>query len=292
MKRFDDAVPVVHRSIQRLDARFVMATIALVLAVVTIALDLPMALRAPALLAMLVMPGFALTSLLLGDSNDHGDQAVRIPLSILLGVLTWLAVSLLLDAFGIPLGKSLAIGVGAVGLTLATLVTLLRLRRTPAIRSNPQAVAARATAAMKSSALITVGVVVLGAATVVAASMITRPVERYTTLAFVDNKPFAGELPVVVRGEAIRFNWVLRGFGCTPSPVLTRVRLAVDGNAIDDIAVDTSASSAGTLTGAVTFTVPATVGRHLVVLAVLPADDGGVPLPEPGFVSTFLEVRT
>lgn len=289
MTRPDGAVAAAPRSL-RFDAGLISAATALGLAVLVITLDLPTVMRIPALLVLLLLPGAALTRLLLGEATGSGDQAVRAALSVLLGVLVWLAVSLVLDAFGSSLGTSLALGVGAVGLAL---VTLQRLRRTPPPRRvTPQSVAARVTAGTRTGTSIAITAAVIVAATAVAATMITKPVEHYTTLGFVDNKPFAGEVPVVAHGDAVRLNWVLRGFGCAPSPLLTRVRLEVDGNAIGDIAVDTSSTANATLTGAVTFTAPPTPGRYLVELAVLPADEGGNPLPPPGYVSTFLEVRT
>jgi hypothetical protein len=289
MTRTEEAAPAGPRTL-RIDRRLMWTATALGLAVVVITLDLSMVVRLPALLALLLLPGFSLTRLLLGESQGPDDRAERAALSVLLGVLVWLAVSLLLDALGSSLGTSLALGVGAVGLAL---VTLHGFRRTPAPRrSTPQSVAVRTTSTLRSGTSIAITAAVMVAAAAVAATMITKPVERYTTLGFVDNKPFAGEVPVVAEGEAVRLNWVLRGFGCTPSPLLTRVRLAVDGNSVGDVAVDTSASAAGTLTGAVTFTAPRTPGRHLVELALLPADEAGTPLPGPGYVSTFLEVRT
>jgi hypothetical protein len=132
---------------------------------------------------------------------------------------------------------------------------------------------------------------VMVAATCGAVMMVGKPVERYTTLGLLDSKPFTGEVPAITQGQTVRVNWVLRGVGCVPSPALTSVRLTVDGNAMDDIAVDIDGDADLTLTGAVTFTAPIEPGRHTVELAVLPAAGDGTPLPEPGYVSTFLEVQ-
>jgi len=289
MTRTEEAAPATPRALQ-IDRRLISAATALGLAVLVITLDLPMVVRLPALLVLLLLPGAALTWLMLGESEGPGDRAERAALSVLLGVLVWLAVSLLLDAFGMSLGTSLALGVGAVGLAL---VTLQRLRRTsPPARGTPQSFAVRVTTAVRMGTSIAVTAAVIVAATAIAATMITKPVERYTTLGFLDNKPFGGEVPVVAKGEAVRLNWVLRGFGCTPSPLLTSVRLTLDGDAVGDVAVDTAAGATGTVTGAVTFTAPSRPGRLLVNLAVLPADEAGNALPGPGYVSTFLEVGT
>jgi hypothetical protein len=263
---------------------------ALGVAVMIVVLESPVVLRVPALTVLLLIPGVALARLLTGDSpGSLGDRAVRIPLSVLLGILLWLAVALLLNVLRIYLGaKSLAFGVGTTGLVLV-IVTGIRAQRTPG-SSTPGAVAARVAKAVRSGTAVATTAVVIVTAAYCATAMISWPVERYTTLGFVDSKPFAGEVPGVASGQAVRLNWMLRGVGCAPSPTLTSVRLTVDGNAVEDVAVDVTGDSSGTLTGAVTFTAPTTPGNHMVELAVLPAAEGGTPLPEPGYVSTFLEV--
>jgi hypothetical protein len=260
------------------------------LAVVVVVLESPVVLRVPALIVLLLIPGAALARLLSGDTADSpGDRAVRSLLSVLLGVLLWLAVALLLVGVRISLTPpNLALGVGATALVL---VILAGTRLRPAAGSRtPLAVAARVTRTARSAMSVTTTAVVIVAAACCASTMISKPVERYTTLRFVDSLPFAGEVPGVTPGQAVRLNWVLRGVGCVPSPALTSVRLTVDGKAVGDVAVDVGSDTGGTLTGAVTFTAPIAPGRHTVELAALPAADGGTPLPEPGYISTFLEV--
>ncbi|MDT5080774.1 MAG: hypothetical protein QOJ80_5411 [Mycobacterium sp.] len=283
------------RYIRTLGASSIAATLATIGAVLAVIAESPVPLRILALVVLLMVPGVTLVRLLTGgDPDSPRDPAVRVPLAILLGILVWLAVALSIDAVGLPLASTgLALGVGACGLGLAIVAGL---RREP--RSEPRSVhvtTMRASRAYPAFVSVLAAAVVVAVAAYLASTMITRPVERYTTLGLSDNKPYAGETPAVRPRDAVRLNWILRGFGCTPSPTLTRVRLTVDGVAMDGVAVDlgTDETSDGgaTLDGAVTFTAPAVIGRHLVELAVLPAADGGAPLPEPGYVSTFLEVE-
>lgn len=267
------------------------AVVAVSVAIVIVALESPVALRIPALLALLCIPGAALVRLLTRNVVDNpNDRAVRIPLSVLLGILLWISVALLLNAFGIPLGPmSLALGAGVTGLVL---VVLAEFRHHPARdASSPRALAEKVTKTLRSGAGLALTTLAIAAAACCAVLIVGKPVDRYTTLAFVDNKPFTGEVPIVTPGEAIRLNWVLRGVGCVPSPTLTSVRLTVDGNAVGDIAVDIDDDHDGILTGAITFTGPIVPGRYEVELAALPAADDGIALPAPGYVSTYLEVE-
>ncbi|MBB5163307.1 hypothetical protein [Mycobacterium sp. AZCC_0083] len=266
------------------------ALLAQSVAVVVVALESPAALRIPAMIVLLLIPGAALVRLLTGPAaGASADRAVRLPLSVLLGILLWLAVALLLDAFGIALRPpTLALGAGITGLALLVLAGVAR--RPARQSSTPQAVAARTTKTLRSAVAVAGAALVIVAAACGAAMMLGKPVERYTTLGFVDSKPFTGEIPAITQGQTVRLNWVLRGVGCIPSSALTSVRLTVDGDAVGDIAVDIDGDADQTLTGAVTFTAPIEPGRHTVELAVLPAAGDGTPLPEPGYVSTFLEV--
>jgi hypothetical protein len=293
MTRPTDAAVAKVRSFLALSPSSIAAVVASGSALVVVALESPMALRVPALVVLLWVPGAALVRLLAGDTiGSPGDRAVRIPLSVLLGILSWLAVAMLLNGFRISVGPtSLALGVATTGLVL---VILAGIRRRPTARSStPPAVAARVSGALRSGASLAAAAAVIVAATCCATTLISKPVERYTTLGLVDSKPFAAEIPAVRRGQTVRLNWVLHAVGCVPSPELTSVRLTVDGNAVGDVAVDINGDgdTDGTLTGAATFTAPKLAGRHLVELAVLPTADGGGPLPAPGFVSTFLEVQ-
>jgi hypothetical protein len=266
------------------------AFIATSVAIIIVALDMPAALRIPAMVVLLWVPGTALARLLTGNvTSGHGDRALRIPLSVLFGILSWLAVALLLNVCGIPLGpRSLALGAGATGLVL---VSVAGVQHHPARdATGPLAVAEGVTKTLRSGAGVAVTALVVAAATCCAAMMITKPVDRYTMLGFRDSKPFNGEVPNVTRGKAVRLNWVLRGVGCDPSPTLTSVRLTVDGKAVGDIAVDIDDDRGEVLTGAVTFTAPITPGRHMVELTALPTADDGTALPAPGYVSTYLEV--
>ncbi|BBZ28535.1 hypothetical protein MMAD_28300 [Mycolicibacterium madagascariense] len=256
-------------------------------AVLVVALQAPAAVRFPAVAALSFIPGAALVRLFLGDPGGHlRDPALRLPLSVLLGLLVWLGAALSLDAIAVPLApRNLTLAVGAMGLVLITTDGVLR-------STNPRRTTPRATwLAATRGAGIGVSVVVLGAAAYVASTMTVVPVERYTTLAFTDSKPYAGEVPLVAPARPVRLNWALRGFGCRPSPTLTSIRLAVDGVATDAVAVDTTEAPIGTISGAVTFTAPSRPGRYLVELTVVPTAPDGVALPAPGHVSTFVEVE-
>lgn len=266
------------------------ALVALGLAVLVVTLNMPAVVRIPALAILLLVPGSALARLLSGDSTNGAGGAMRTALSILLGILLWLGIALLLNVFGISLQPMhLALGVGVSGLLLAALAGA-RPRRIED-SSTPHAFSGRVPKRMRSAASVAIAGVFIAVAAWCATAMVGTPTTRYTTLGFVDNKPFAGEIFTAAPGQAVRLNWVLRGVGCIPSPELTSVRLVIDGKPVGDIAVDISSDTSGKLTGAVTFTGPITPGQHEIELVVVPAADDGTPLPSPGYVSTFLEVE-
>jgi hypothetical protein len=92
----------------------------------------------------------------------------------------------------------------------------------------------------------------------------------------------------------VRLNWAVRGYSTELSRDLTRVSVMVDGQPVDDIAVDlgpvTDGDTPGAtslLQGAVTFPAPADPGRHDVVLTVVPDAE---PAAEPGPLRTTVEV--
>ena len=268
-------------------ASFILAASAFGAAVLVVAVQAPAALRLPALAALSLIPGVALMRLLLGGAQGHlRERAVRLPLAALLGLLVWLGAALSLNGIGVPLEpRNLALAVGAIGLVLVTTDGILR--STDGRTRTPRSTWLAAT----RGAGIGVSIVVLAAAAYVASTLIVTPVERYTTLGFTDDKPYAGEVPLVTHARPVRLNWALRGFGCRPSPTLTSVRLAVNGVATDAVAVDTTETPNGTISGAVTFTAPDRPGRYLVELTVVPTAQDGVALPAPGYVSTFVEVE-
>jgi hypothetical protein len=248
----------------------------------------PRWLALPATAVLLLVPGAALWRLLTGDRR--GDPAARIPLTALLGILLWLAVALLLNVIGVPLNATaLALAVGGLG---ACLVLLAGMRRFAVPETDMTAESTHRTfhRLRGITTIASTAAVMLGAAWL-ATSMPVTPVERYTTLGFVDNKPFTSDVPAIRWREPVRLNWELRGFGCDPSPTLTRVGLTIDGRVMDDFAVDVSSRGDRTLSGAVTFITPNLMGRHLVELTVLPTAQDGTSLPAPGYVSTPVEVR-
>jgi len=260
-----------------------------------VALDAPVGLRLIASAVLLLVPGVGLMRLLLPRDEDRGsDGALAIPLSLVLGVLVWLGAAMALNGFGIPLAPAtIALTVTGAGLVVAgaaiarggSIPRPLASMRDAVSRHHRSAVAVVATS------------VLLCGATAVAVALIPTPAPPYTTVGFVDDKPFGDGAPVVTAGSMVRLNWVVRGFGCQLSPALTSVRLAVDGVPVSDVAVDVSsdtstdvAEASGALSGAVTFPAPAEVGTHTVELTVLPTAQDGTDVPMPGFISTNLEV--
>ncbi len=122
--------------------------------------------------------------------------------------------------------------------------------------------------------------------------------ERYTSLNLVDSAPFQAQPYAARPSQMLRINWVMRGFGYTFAPKLTSVQLRLDGVPVDDVAVDLGPvrdadlpDGTGTLAGAVTFPCPRKPGLHRVELTVRPAADDGAELPQPGFLTTDVEVR-
>jgi hypothetical protein len=303
----------------RLSYQFAAAAVVL-LAVVTVATDAPAPARIICLPILIVAPGAALLTLMFGRARpsalgphvpaplDHGDQPVlRLPLSVLLGILLALFATLALHIVGIRItATTLALAIGAVT-GVVSIVALWRSR----IRSADVGGAAcngctgetasdttRIVRAGRGAAPVLCSATVLVLAVIIACAIAPHHEDQYTTLSFVDSKPFAGERPTVAAGSPVHLNWVIRAFGYQFSGGLTGVQVRIDGIPIEDSAVDLGAVSApdivgasGVLTGAVTFPAPRTPGRHAVELTAFPASDGGTDLPEPGFISTFVEVE-
>jgi hypothetical protein len=264
-------------------------------AFVAVALDAPVGLRLIASAVLLLVPGVGLMRLLLPPDEDRGaDPALAIPLSLVLGVLVWLGATMGLNGFGIPLGPvTVALTVTAAGLVVAGAA----IARGGGVPRPLASMRETVTRHYRSAAAVVATGVLLCGATALAVALIPTPTPPYTTVGFVDDKPFGDGAPVVTAGSMVRLNWVVRGFGCQLSPTLTSVRLAVDGAPVGDVAVDVSpdtttdvAEASGAISGAVTFPAPAEIGRHTVELSVLPTAKDGTDVPMPGSISTSLEV--
>ena len=260
-----------------------------------VALDAPVGLRLIASVVLLLVPGVGLMRLLLPRGEDRGsDVALAIPLSLVLGVLTWLGAAMALNAFGIPLDATrTALTLTGAGLVVAG-AAIARGGGVPRPLASMRAAVSRHH--RSAIAVVATGVLLCGA-TALAVALIPTPTSPYTTVGFVDDKPFGDGAPVVAAGSMVRLNWVVRGFGCQLSPTLTSVRLAVDGVPVGDVAVDVSpdtttdvAEASGAISGAVTFPAPAEVGTHNIELSVLPTAQDGTDVPMPGYISTSLEV--
>jgi hypothetical protein len=261
---------------------------ALAAGVALVVLDAPPLLRWPALPLLIIAPGAAAVAALYGGR----DPAVRLPLSVVLGVALALLAALGVHLAGIPItATSLAVGVAALGLA-ATVAALVVRRRTGDARPPAGAVVT-----VRAGAAVLAASAVLAGAVGIAVAVQPAPRDRYTALSFLDPQQFTGPV-AAAPGRDVRLNWALDAYGAQLSPALTRLQLDVDGQPVDDVAVDLSPLTTmdgadSTLTGGVTFSAPQRPGRHVVTLTVLPAaeDSDAGPLPAPGPLSTAIEVR-
>lgn len=293
----------------------VLAVVAIVIAVIDVHANSPAPLRIFCIPILVLTPGVALTTLLLGavrplaypledpaPADRRADPAVRIPLSALLGILVCLFCTLALHILGIQITAThLALGVGVTSVILVVGAA----RRRTMIDSGARGPTGRAstntsrthralrvlTAAVCSSA-------VLASAVIAGRAVQPHHDDRFTSLAFVDSKPYAAERHVVAAGTPVRLNWVVRGFGYhfTGGPFSVEVR--VDGTPVEDVAVDFGPvtgpdlpGATGAMTGAVTFPAPATPGRHSVQVGLSPVSQIGTDLPPVGFLTTFVQVE-
>lgn len=282
-----------HR--RAVDHHLISVVAASLLALAAVVYEAPVGIRLIAAAVLLLVPGVALMRLLLPRKEVRGtDPALVIPLSMLLGVLAWLGVVLLLNGFGVRLSPTtMAATLTAFGLLLAGWTIKRAGLVEPGVAPVRRALTRRARTA---AAVLTAAALLTGAAGL-AVAVIPTPSAPYTTLGFVDDKPFGAGTPVVAAGSTVRLNWVVRGFGCVLSAALTSVRLAIDGVPVGDVAVDVSPvatpdvdGSSGSISGAVTFAAPTDTGKHTVELFVLPTAADGIDLPAPGYISTLLEV--
>ena len=289
--------------------------VAVLVAVMVIHANSPAPLRIFCIPILLLTPGVALTTLLLGavrplaypldgpaPADRRADPAVRIPLSVLLGILVCLFVTLALHILGIRITAThLALG---VGVTSVILVIGAALRWTiidgGAGGNTGQASTdtSRSHRAVRVLAAAVCSAAVLASAVIAGRAVQPHHDDQYTSLAFVDSRPYAAERYVVAAGTLIRLNWVVRGFGYDFTGGPTSVEVRVDGTSIENAAVDLGpvtgpdiAGATGARTGAVTFTAPAAPGRHSVQLIVSPVSEGGTDLPAPGFLTTFVQVE-
>ena len=275
---------------------WVVVAAAALAAAAAVVLDAPIGLRLIASAVLLLVPGIGLAQLLLPRGDVRGsDGAIAIPLSMLLGVLSWLGAAMALNAFGVALRPAtITLTLTGVGLIVAALA----IARSASGQSPLTTVRTRVSRHYRTAAAVVATGALLGGATALAVDLIPTPTASYTTIGFVDDSPFGASAPAATAGSMVRLNWVVRGFGHELSPTLTSVRLDVDGVPVDDVAVDVSPDTtpdtkdaSSTISGAVTFSAPMQQGRHTVNLFVAPTTRDGSDVPTPGYVSTPLEVN-
>ncbi len=268
---------------------YCITVVALILAaVLAVRANVPVPLRILCLPVLVVIPGAAALTLILGVEGRTTDRMLRIPLSVLLGFLVCLFVTLTLHVAGIRIdAASLAVGVGIVAAVLVIAAVWLRGAAAPALTVAPREIVA---------VLGSAGVLV--AAVIGAQALQPHHVEYYTSLSFDDSRPFAGEPYVAAPNAPVRLDWVVRSFGYRMSAGPTGVQVWVDGSVVNQTAVDLYpvlgadiSGATGTMGGAVTFTAPAEPGRYPVRLEVSPVSANGVELPQPGTLTTFVEVK-
>ena len=118
--------------------------------------------------------------------------------------------------------------------------------------------------------------------------------DRYTTLAFLDSTAYDATALSAAPDSPVRINWILHGFGFELAPDQTTVEVDIDGAPVSDVAVDignvSTQSNVSTVTGAATFRAPTAPGKHSVRLTIRTSAQGGQEPPEPGFLTTVLDV--
>lgn len=264
---------------------------ALTLAAGAATLHTPLSVRLVCLAILALIPGSALTRLLLGESRHRpllADPAIRLPLTVIFGGITLLAVVFALNTAGVPLRTApVAVGTALLG---AVLVLCQAVRRLP--RFGP-GVAALRTPVLACTAAATV----IAAAVAGAIAMQPTPADNYTTLTFADPSWLSDQTQAVVAETPVRINWILRSFGYVPDPETTAIEVRVDGRQSTSIAIDMGVPSAPTgpdqaveLGGAVTLPAPATPGRYRVSLAVYPHALTALGERAPVTLTAWLEV--
>lgn len=279
---------------------YVIPTALLVLAILGSMTQAPWPLRIVAAAVLVILPGAALTTLLFGERED---PAIRLPLTVVFGLMLWLVVALILNLIGTSINApSLAIGVGVVGLPATIERQRRRLRGGHAFTADVGAAATVPGAPahrIKAVGAVICSVAAIAVALIVAEAIQPHHADRYTSLGFIDTPQFVdGRAAGAAPGGQVRLNWVVRGYGYDMSTSSASVTVTVDGSPVDNVAIDVSPSTepdepgaTSTVAGAVTFAAPIEQGRHVVAVTVVPATADGTAVPAPGFISTVLEVK-
>lgn len=266
--------------------------------------DAPVALRCVALPALVIVPGMAVVRLMYGrrgtavhdpsagPADRSGDPALRALLTVLFGMLIPLGAVLVLNLASMAITAStIACAVGASGLVVVGAATLW----VPSAGAEQSVAPVLTAKRLRGAAAITAAAAAVIAALAVAIAVQPTVTERYTTLGFLDANAFDTKAFSAAPLAPVRLNWVLRGFYCDVVADLTTVQVQVDGAPVDDVAVDMGTASStqtnSTLTGSATFPAPRETGRHSVRLTILTGIRDGPAVPQPGFITTTLEVK-
>jgi len=256
-----------------------------------------------ALPTLVMVPGHAAVRLVYGardattqdpataPAEPSADPALRALLTVLAGVLLPLAVVLGLNLAGMSITtSSVACVVGAAGLALVCAATVWSAGETGGTPFDPFVSSRR-----KSALGIVGAAAALIAALGLAVAIQPSATQRYTTLGFLDANAFTAKGYSAAPLAPVRVNWIVNGFGCDIAADMTTVQVQVDGTAIDDVLVDlgtvTSTPTGSALTGSATFPAASQTGRHSVRITILTGTRDGSAVPQPGFITTTLEVR-
>jgi len=271
----------------------VLQLVLLALAVAAVTLfSSPWPVQLISLAVLALIPGSALTHLLLAETRPRpllADPAIRLPLAVVFGAVTLLALTFGLNIAGVPI-KTTSVAVGAAVLACA-LVLGQAVRRSPRYGPGLASLGRPTAAAVTAAAAI---------ATAVACAIALQPktTETYSTLTFVDHSWLVDPSQPAVADSAVRVNWMLRTFGYTPNPSATSAELSLDGNPTAKIAVDIGTPALPTgpgqpteLGGAVTFAAPSSPGIYRLSISVHPSPVGGLGGREPVTLTGWLNVN-
>jgi len=231
---------------------------------------------------LVLVAGYQGTTLVLGHpgrgtaraAGDTGvDGLLRTVLPVLLGLLSLMAVVLVLGASGIPIATtSVAVGTGS-----AALILLLS-SRWAAPRSAWRAtgsVARSVRGAARRAVRPVVAVLVVVAAVAAAVALRPEPVERYTQLALDEPDAVAGRPLSAVKGSPVTLRWTLRGYGSSLPATGPAVRVMVGQVPASRVRADVGPVELGAAPGVVaerrgtvTFAAPAGVGCYDVRITV------------------------
>ncbi|WP_418004904.1 hypothetical protein ACNO8X_08275 [Mycobacterium sp. PDNC021] len=283
---------------------------ALAAAAVAVVATAPVPLRVLALAALVLIPGTAAVHLLFSSPGGSpraerrpraplADPAIRLPLTVVFGVVELLAVVLVVNVAGLTIdGRSVALGTALLGAVLVVTVAAVA-DRTTDMTSGVSLFRARLPALGQKTAAAMAAVIVLGGGLAGAIALQPKNTETYTTLTFLDPSWLSAAEQSATAGAPVRINWELRAFGYRPDARTIGVTVRIDGVDNPDLALDirllTDAAGTGQSTdfyGAVTFPAPVAPGRHLVQLLVQPYPRESFAARDPVMLTGFLRVRS